>query len=356
MKRTETDLENIKRYCISNQASLRKALIAINDLSGESRTLFVLDDEEHLEGTVTDGDLRRALIAGLDLDDIVTSAMHRNYLAIREGESSRHIIADARKLNISLLPILDASCRIQKIIDLRHTGSLLPLDAVLMAGGRGERLRPLTLTCPKPLLKVGDKHIIDYNVEELVACGIEHITATVNYLHEMIEDHFSRPVAGVKVNCVLEPRRLGTMGSLSLVPRFYNDNVLIMNSDLLTTLDFEQMFYHHIDSDADMTVATIPYNVSVPFAVLDTSGNRVTGLSEKPTFNYMANAGVYIVKRKFVEQIAKGEYLDATDFIQNLIENGCNVSHFMIDGIWIDIGSPSDYEYANSLMSRPGRR
>lgn len=356
MERTETDLENLKRYCISHGTSLREALIAINELSGESRTLFVLDDEDQLIGTITDGDLRRALIAGLDLNDPITSAMHRNYLAIRRGESPRQIIAKARKLDVYLLPILDSRCRIQKIIDLRHTGSLLPLDAVLMAGGKGERLRPLTLTCPKPLLKVGDKHIIDYNVAELAACGIEHITATVNYLHEMIEEHFSRPVAGVNVNCVLEPRRLGTMGSLSLVPHFYNDNVLVMNSDLLTTLNFEQMFNHHIDSNADMTVATIPYNVSVPFAVLETDGNRVKGLSEKPTFNYMANAGVYIVKRKFVERIPKGEYLDATDFMQDLIENGCNVSHFMIDGIWIDIGSPSDYEYANSLMSRPGSR
>lgn len=343
------------RHSIPTNATLRQALVAINDVSGGAMTLFAIGADRRPQGTVTDGDIRRAIIAGKNLDDPVADAMNRHFLSLRHGDDPQHTVERARTLGITLLPKLDAEGFITEILDLRLIRTILPIDAVLMAGGRGERLRPLTLDCPKPLLKVGGKAIIDYNVEELAACGVTNIFATVNYLHRQIEQHFEKPVGGVRVKCVTEPCRLGTLGSLALVDGLENDNVLVMNSDLLTTLDFAAMLTHHRQTEADLTMAAVPYNVTVPFAILQTEGDYVKGMAEKPTYNHMANAGVYIIRREAIGKIEKGVYLDAPDFILSLISEGRKVSYFPVDGTWIDIGSPADYRYADSLMSRPRR-
>ncbi len=339
-----------ENHIIVASAAIIEALEKINSLKGEQLTLFAVDSEQRVVGSVTDGDLRRALLAGIRLNDEVEKAMNPNFLAITPLSDTLQTFAEARRRNISLLPRLDKTGHLIATLDLNRVKSILPLDAVMMAGGRGERLRPLTFSTPKPLLKVGGKAIIDYNVEELEANGLERIFVTVNYLKEQIQEHFSTPRAAC-VKCVAEPKRLGTMGSLALVEGLKNENVLVMNSDLLTTISFENMFRHHIGSRADLTIATIGYNVTVPFAVLEIDGDRVTGLREKPSYNYSANAGVYILKRSLIERITPGEYLDAPDFIEMLIGAGKKVSHFPIDGMWIDIGSPGDFKYADELMS-----
>ena len=155
----------------------------------------------------------------------------------------------------------------------------------------------------------------------------------------------------MKVRCVKEPCRLGTIGSLTLVDGLTNDTVLLMNSDLLTNINFEEMFLTHIGADADLTAAVIPYMVSVPYAIFRTEGNDVRGLEEKPTYNYYANAGIYMIKRRWLDIIPRGEYYDATDFLDALIERGCRVRQFPINGTWIDIGSPDDFRAAQDLMS-----
>ena len=230
------------------------------------------------------------------------------------------------------------------------------MDAVLMAGGRGERLRPLTLETPKPLLKIGNKAIIDYNVDELIRNGVDNIFVTVNYLHEQIETHFSQPRSGAEIKCILEPKRLGTIGSVALIDDLKHDHVLVMNSDLLTTLSYEDMFAWHIEHEADLTMAVIPYTVSIPFAIIDHDLDSVKGLIEKPTHNYLANAGIYIIRRQMLSRIKSGDYLDAPDFIEQLIADGHKVCHYRINGTWIDIGSPDDFRYAQELMSRPDFR
>lgn len=345
---------DITRHTITGGTSLLKAMERINSLQGGALTLFVEDPEKRLAGSVTDGDIRRALTAGARLDSPVETAMHRDFLSLGPGQDPLGTFAKARHLGIRLLPRLDSQRRLSAIIDLKATKSLLPLDAVLMAGGRGERLRPMTLTTPKPLLKIGGKAIIDYNVDELEANGIERIFITVNYLKEQLQEHFSIPRRASTI-CVEEPKRLGTMGSLALVEGLRCDDILVMNSDILTSLSFEEMLRHHKAVDADLTMATISYNFAVPFAILEIEGDRVNGLQEKPSFNYSANAGVYIMKRSLMGRITPGEYLDAPDFISELIADGLKVSHFPIDGTWIDIGSPADFKHADELMSRPGR-
>lgn len=348
----------LAKYLISSEATLLHAMERINALADTSLTLFVVEsaDTGRICGSLTDGDIRRALTdGGASLADPVTTAMRRKYLALLPADDPMTVFDKARTRGVKMLPRLDADGRLADIIDLRAMKNILPLDAVLMAGGRGERLRPLTLEKPKPLLEIGGKPIIDYNVEELEANGVDNIFVTVNYLKEQIIDHFSRPRPRTRIECVAEPCRLGTMGSLALVEGLSHDNVLVMNSDVLTGLSFADMLRHHIDSGADLTMATIGYNVAVPFAILDLDGDRVTGMKEKPSYNYSANAGVYILKRSLISRIEPGQYLDAPDFILSLIADGLKVSHFPINGTWIDIGSPADFKYADELMSRPGR-
>lgn len=338
------------RHSISPQASVREALVALNSLSGDSMTLFVVSEGNVLEGTVTDGDIRRALIAGASLTDKVSDVMHRDFLAA-DPEDMSISIAEGRRRHIALLPVLDHN-KIVDILDVRTIKAMLPIDAVLMAGGRGERLRPLTDTTPKPLLPIGGKAIIDYNVDELEACGVRRIFVTVNYLAGQIEEHFASRDSRATIRCIREPKKLGTIGAVAFIDSLKADNVLVMNSDLLTTIDFEGMYLHHIRTKAGITMAAVPYNVAVPFALMNLSDGRVKSLQEKPTFNYFANAGVYLIKRSLLSRIVKGERLDAPDFISSVIDGGGEVGCYPIEGTWVDIGSPNDYSYANQLMSQ----
>ncbi len=341
----------LRRHIIRVNASVREALIAINRLSGEAMTLFAIDDEGKLHGTVTDGDIRRALISGLEMHEPVKHLMHTKFLAAGPDDDLWMKMAEGRKRKIALMPVV-VDGRIKEIIDLKKMKTALPIDAVLMAGGKGERLRPLTENTPKPLLLVGGKAIIDYNVDELERCGVDNIFITVNYLADQIESHFAKRVGRTKVTCVREPRRLGTMGSLALIDNLSNEDVLLMNSDLLTTIDFEAFYLHHRTHGDGVTMAAVPYSVSVPFAIMHMTKDHVEGLEEKPTYNYFANAGVYLIKRSLLTRIVKGEYLDAPDFITSYIADGGMVGCYPIEGTWIDIGSPDDYRYANELMSR----
>ncbi len=346
---------NIPDYVIGQGATVIDALHKLNRLSGRTMTLFAVDDMGRVTGTLTDGDVRRALIEGCSLQSQVVEVMHRAFTAFRGEHPDIADIRDIRRRQIELVPHLNGDGTIRRIYDFSVFHSILPIDAVLMAGGRGERLRPLTLDTPKPLLPVGGRCIIDYNIEALARNGIADISVTVNYLAEKIEQHFANPVAGVQVKCVREPRRLGTIGSLTLVEPGSNDTVLLMNSDLLTNINYEAMYMTHIDECADMTAAVIPYVVSVPYAIFRTEGNAVLSLEEKPTYNYYANAGIYMIRRECLDIIPQDTYYDATDFIEALIARGGKVRQYVIDGTWIDIGSPDDYRAAQELMRRrPG--
>lgn len=340
-------------HLIKEGATVREALSRLNLLSGANMTLFVVDGEGRLVGSLTDGDIRRALAAGSSLDAPADGVCNRGCLRIC-GRGMRYEVAkEARRRCITLLPVVDPAGKVVQLIDMRGVKALLPLDAVLMAGGQGQRLRPLTLTTPKPLLPVGGKAIIDHNIEALASYGVDNIFVTVNYLKEQLQAHFA-PDGGCAVPgvcCVEEPCRLGTMGSLALVEGLREDDVLVMNSDLLTNIDFARMFERHRSLEADLTVAVTQYKVDVPFAVVAHDGDRVIGLQEKPTYNFLANAGIYIMKRSVADSIPGGEYLDAPDLIEQLIAAGRRVAYYPIEGTWTDIGNPDDYRAACERFS-----
>jgi NDP-sugar pyrophosphorylase family protein len=219
-----------------------------------------------------------------------------------------------------------------------------------MAGGKGERLRPLTEKTPKPLVKVGDKCIIDYNIDNLIEFGVKHLNVTTNYLAEQLEEHFAAPRNGIQVHTFREPKFLGTIGSIKFVDTFHNDYVLVMNSDLFTNIDFEDFFLHFREHDAEMSVVAVPYNVSIPLGILDLDGRNIKGIFEKPKYNYYANAGIYLIKKSALDEIPEDTFFNATDLIEKLIVQGKKVIRYPLNGMWIDIGTHQEYEMAKELV------
>lgn len=340
----------MNRYLISQYATIKDALVALNQITSDTQTLLVLSDEEMLVGTLTDGDIRRGLIAGASLSDSVDSVMRRDFKYILESEFDVAHLKAFRDGQILFIPVLDNNHHIVEVINLKKHKSHLPIDAVLMAGGKGERLRPLTEIIPKPLLKVGDKCIIDHNVDRLISYGINHVNVTVNYLGEQLEDHYAEPRNGILVRTFREPKFLGTIGSIKFVDTFYNDNVLVMNSDLFTNIDYEDFFLHFKANNAEMSVAAVPYNVSIPYGILDLEGRNIKGLLEKPKYNYYANAGIYLIKKSALAEIPEDEFFNATDLIEKLIAQGKSVIRYPLNGTWIDIGNPQEYQRAQELI------
>ena len=334
----------MNNHIISKNISLLEALSRINDLAPEPLVLFVIDNDNRMVGTLTDGDSRRALISGASVNDKVEKIMHHNFnfMKIEELDNVKEL-KRLKELRMSLVPILDKENHIVEIINLEKYKTRLPIDAVLMAGGKGERLRPLTLETPKPLLKVGDKCIIDHNIDRLISYGVKHISVTVNYLKGQMEEHFSEPRGEVQIKTIREPKFLGTIGSVKYVENFYNDTVLVMNSDLFTNINYEDFFLHFKQHDAEMSLAAVPYDISIPYGILDLDGHEIRGLIEKPKFNYYTNAGIYLIKRRALDEIPADTFFHATDLVEKLIDQKKKVIRYPLAGYWIDIGNPDEY-------------
>ncbi len=338
------------RHIILNSFTILDALNRINNIHEGPLVLFVVDSENKVIGSLTDGDIRRALIKGISVTETVEKAVHRDFNFLRKNVNDDvKNIHTQRELKMKLVPVLDENNQIYEIINLEKYKTLLPVDAVLMAGGKGERLRPLTEKTPKPLIKVGEKCIIDYNIDSLISYGIKNIFVTVNYLGEQLEEHFKEKRDGIKINTVKEPKYLGTIGSIKFVESFYNDTILVMNSDLFTNIDYEDFYLHFKEHDADMSVAAVPYIVKVPYGVFNLEGRNIKGVTEKPTISYYANAGIYLIKKELLKLIPENKFYNATDFMSSLINNNYKVIRYPISGYWIDIGQHDELERAKEI-------
>lgn len=337
-------------FIINDFSTIREALITLDKISANIQSLLVVNKLSQVIGTLSDGDIRRGLINGAELHTPISSIMHRDFRFLYENQLDVEHIRFFRKQNILFVPVLDNEHKVVSVLNLYLYKSFLPIDAVLMAGGKGERLRPLTEKTPKPLLPVGDKAIIDHIVEHLISYGIKNISVTVNYLKEQIEDHFAEPYNGVQVRTYREPKFQGTIGSIKFIQGFEHDVVLLMNSDVFTNIDYEDFFLHFQQHDAEMSVAVIPYSIKVPYGIFDIDGRNIKGLIEKPTYNYYANAGIYLIKRRALDEIPKDTFFNATDLIEKLVAQGKKIIRYPLNGTWIDIGNSQEYEKANELI------
>jgi dTDP-glucose pyrophosphorylase len=317
------------------------------DKLGRDLTLFVTDKDQKLIGTLTDGDIRRGLIKMLSLSDAVEHFMFKNFSYLKKSSYTAIDIAKVRDRGVKLLPIVNDEFQIVKIIDLTSTKTILPLDVVIIAGGEGQRLRPLTEKTPKPMLRIGNKPIVEHNLDRLINFGINDIWICIRYLGEQIVEYFGDGTSkNISIEYIKEQRPLGTIGAIRNIENLKHENVLITNSDILTDLDYEDFYNHFVENDADLSIVTIPYRVGVPYAVLETTDGKVLSFKEKPTYTYYSNGGIYLTKRKMIEKIPKGEFFNATDLIETLIKEKKKVVSYALTSYWLDIGRMEDFEKA----------
>lgn len=338
---------DFKKHIIRSNASVRECLKELDLLSYDA-ILFLLDDDDILVGSLTDGDIRRGLINGLTIESGIINFINKETKFIQRGKYSIDQIIKFREDGYMIIPILNNFGRMINVLNFRNTKSYLPLDVVIMAGGRGERLKPLTNETPKPLLKVGDKEIIRHNLDRLINFGIDDFHISVKYLADKIISNIGNGTKqGVKIKYIVEEQVLGTIGALSLIKSFEHDYIMVTNSDILTNLDYEKFFIDFLNSDSDMSIATIPYNVNIPYAILETEKNNIINFQEKPTYTYYANAGIYLFKKQIVDFIPKNEFFNATDLLDTLLKNNSKVTYYPLRGYWLDIGKHEDYKKAN---------
>lgn len=340
---------------INKSKTILEALNKLALIKDVSRLiLFVEDDNQKIIGTLTDGDIRRALIQNKDIYETVYSVCNSSFTFIEKGYKFINL-NEYRKKNLKILPVLDENQKFVKILDLDIINSVLPLECMIMAGGRGKRLSPLTDTIPKPMLPLGGIPIIEYNINRLISYGISKIYISVKYLGEQIEEYFGDGSSkGITIEYIWEKEPLGTAGALSLVNNFESEHVLLMNSDLFTNVNFENLYLALIESDAEMVVSSTEYKVNVPYAVFETSGNYVKNFREKPSYIYQSNAGIYILKTDVIKEIPKNSYFDITDLMEKIVKENRKLIYNPILGYWIDIGKPEDYSYAQNFIKHLG--
>jgi dTDP-glucose pyrophosphorylase len=348
-------MNKIQHLFVSPQTSLREVIDRINETV--SGIAIVTDDQRHLEGVITDGDIRRHILKGLGLADsaqkvldnkIVQSppitAHYQTPLSITRGLLKKH--------SLRHIPLLDdEGCVVDMVFldDLLSTDDL-PIQAMVLAGGVGSRLQSLTNTCPKPMLPLGERPLLEHIIQQLSKMGIRRINVATHYLAEQIVDHFGDGSnLGVELNYVSEERPLGTAGALGVMGKV-EEPLLVINGDILTKINFHSMLVYHLEHQAELTMAVRKYDFDVPYGVVECEGVAIKELREKPSMSFFVNAGVYLLQPSVYSFINNGESLDMTDLIQRLLDASRSVISFPVLEYWVDIGQLADYERAQEDM------
>ncbi len=335
------------KVLVNPDSSFQQAVAAIN--AGSLRIALVADAERRLVGTVTDGDVRRALLRGVALEAPISEIMNRSPKFAEKGTPKVKIRAMMEQDDLLTIPLLDEGVLVgletlQNIIAQRKYDN----PVVLMAGGFGTRLRPLTECCPKPLLRVGDKPILETILEGFVDAGFHQFYISTHYLPEMIRSHFGDGSNwGVNINYIHEEEPLGTGGALGLLPESLPELPLVlMNGDLLTKVDFEQLVRFHEQTDAVATVCGRHYEQQVPYGVIQVDEHSITEIVEKPTQRFFVNAGIYVLGPDILAAVRKNQKIDMPTLLDEFIAKGSQVSMFPLHEYWLDIGRMNDFEQA----------
>lgn len=347
---------DLKSLCISPGHSIRAAMGCIDH--GGCGIVLVVDDERHLLGAITDGDIRRAILAAINLETPVSELLARKVdsqyskfpkpVTAQVGTGRDELLTTMREYELRHIPILDDDGR---VVDLALLDDLvptqaLPLHAMIMAGGFGTRLRPLTEHLPKSMLPIGDRPLMEHIVGQLRAAGIRHVNVATHYKPEKIIEHFGDGRAfGVELNYVNEDRPLGTGGALGLMS-LPSEPLLVINGDILTQVDFRAMLDFHREYRAEMTVAVRRFEMQVPYGVIECDGSRVCRLSEKPQVGFLVNAGIYLLEPTVFQLMPNGQHFNMTDLIQWLLDTDRTIVSFPIREYWLDIGQHVDYVQA----------
>lgn len=339
---------------LPRSASIRNAMATI-DLHNEIGIALIVEDGGRLVATVTDGDIRRAILAGLDLDGSIEELLRRQRsepgphpVTAAAGTLPSDILHLMNRHDIRHVPIVDGDNRPIDIALLRELAEEAEpaLRAVVMAGGFGTRLRELTQTTPKPMLPIGERPLLERIVDQLRSAGVRRVNLATHYRSEQIAAHFGDGSSfGVEIGYVTEEQPLGTAGALGLLDAS-DEPLLVINGDVLTDVDFRALLTFHRETEADMTVAVRPCELRMPFGVVETSASFVTGITEKPSLRLFVNAGIYLLEPGVQLLVPEGERCDMPELIQRVLDEGRRVASFPLHEYWLDIGRVEDYERA----------
>ena len=341
----------LKLVTVSPQLPIAEAIPVLD--RGGLGVLLLCDKDRKLSGILTDGDIRRAIIHGVSFEKPSITIANRNPVKASTNvlkSEALHLMDHSREFVVNHLPVVDKDGRVIDLLLRRDLISQehLPLSAVIMAGGYGTRLRPLTEELPKPMLPLDGKPIMEQIIAKLRHAGIERIYVTTFYKAEKITDYFGDGKDfGVELYYVNEVKPLGTAGALGLIPK-PSEPLLVINSDIITKVDFRAMLAYHREHFADMTVAVRQYSVQVPYGAVECEGPRILSLSEKPQASFLVNAGIYLLEPSVYQFIFTGEHFNMTDLIRCLLEARRSVVSFPIIEYWIDVGQHTDYERAKN--------
>ncbi|MCI0730288.1 MAG: nucleotidyltransferase family protein [Chloroflexi bacterium] len=316
---------------------------------------LVINNDGQLVGTISDGDIRRAMLRGegleMQVQELLASKVGGRYpqpTTAPAGSSPELLLQMMQECSIHHIPLLAEDGRVvdmatlDELIPKQH----LPMQAVIMAGGFGTRLHPLTLELPKPLLPVGDRPLMELIVNRLQEAGIHQVNITTHYLGEKIKAHFGNGHSfGVEITYVSEEQPLGTAGALGLMEA-PTEPLLVINGDILTRVDFQAMLAFHRRHKADLTVAVRQYELQVPYGVMESDGPYVRRVHEKPHLTFLVNAGIYLLEPAAHHYIPCGQRFDMTDLIERLLEENRPIANFPILEYWLDIGQYADYQQA----------
>ncbi|MDO6686264.1 MULTISPECIES: nucleotidyltransferase family protein [unclassified Agarivorans] len=338
-----------QKTLISESSTIKQALEIIN--SEALRVVVVVDQDKKLLGMVTDGDIRRGLLNDLMLTDTVAKVMNPKPITAEIATSKEQLVQLMEDEQILSIPLLDDS---GKIVGLETLHSALSKDTYenpvfIMAGGFGTRLRPLTDNCPKPMLKVGDRPILETVLISFIKAGFHNFYISTHYMPEQIHNHFGDGSdLGVSISYVHEDIPLGTCGALGLLPEdMSRDMPLIMiNGDVLTKVDFQRLLSFHIENDADATMCVREYDYQIPYGVVNGDGIQITSMVEKPVQRFFVNAGIYVVSPRVIQSVEKNQKIDMPTLLEQHMEERQKVLMFPIHEYWLDIGRMDDFNRA----------
>lgn len=347
----EKPQERLEKVLVSPETSICDAVVVLD--RGGFGMLLVVDPDRKLRGVVTDGDIRRAILHGTSFDEACLSIATQEPLTAKAGivgEDALYLMDNGRTFPVNHLPVIDDEGKVVGLILRRDLSSPkpLPVSAVIMAGGKGTRLRPLTEDIPKPMLPVGGRPLLEVIIDQLREAGIHRVNLTTHYKADVIAKHFGDGSEfGVDIQYVEEDKPLGTAGALGLIEN-PDEPLLVINGDILTRVDFRAMLDFHKDHQADLTVAVRRYEFRIPYGIVETEGAKVVGASEKPTLQHFVIAGIYLLGPEARRNVPEDERYDMPELIDELIGRGRSVVCFPVREYWLDIGQVDDYQQAQS--------
>lgn len=342
-------MKEFKKLFLKNGATIREALKVIDE--GGQKIALVVDSDHHLLGVVSDGDIRRGLLAGLQIDSSVEKVVNKTPIVASVKDHKDAIVDLGTKKKIQAIPILDGAGKVVRLdlVEELLKPALKTNKVVLMAGGLGTRLRPLTETIPKPMLKVGNKPILETIVDGFRRAGFENFLFCVSYKSHIIEEYFGDGSKfGVKIEYQHEPKKMGTAGALSMLREKLTEPFFVMNGDLITNVDFNRFYEMHMNSGAAGTMGVREYDFQVPYGVVSLKNGEIVSIEEKPIHRFFVSAGIYVLSPEALSLIPDNDYFDMPSLFNTIAEKKMKSGSYVIKEYWLDIGRMSDYQRAQA--------